>query len=93
MDTLDLSNQELCDIEIEEVVRFAKTIKKIKGLRLSRNRLTSDGFLRILDHIPAITNLNISFNQLNDDIINHFLNHRKKLPNLRIVNLSNNRIN
>lgn len=43
--------------------------------------------------MPYTTNLNLSFNSLNEDILIFLHNNREKMPNLRIVNLSNNKIN
>ena len=40
-DTLDLTGQALCDFEVIEILKFFKTVKKIKGLKLVRNRLTN----------------------------------------------------
>ncbi len=70
-----------------------KTFKKIKCLKLVKNRLTTDGLCKILDHLPSVTNLNLSFNQLTDDAVNLLLSSKDKVPLLRIVNLSNNKIN
>lgn len=88
-----MSNQSLCDYEINELLKFVKTVRKIKGLKLVKNRLTTDGLAKIIEHITTITNLNLSFNQLGDDAVNLLLTNRPKVPQLRIVNLSNNRIN
>jgi len=43
--------------------------------------------------MQSVTNLNLSFNLLNDDSLNMILSNRPKIPLLRIVNLSNNKIN
>ena len=70
-----------------------KNIKKIKGLKLVRNKLSTEGFVKMLEQIPSITNLNISYNQLTDDAISQLLTYYNKVPHLRIINLSNNKIN
>ena len=93
METLDLSGQMLLDYEILEVLKFIKSRKKIKGLKLIKNKLTTDGLTKMLDQIPSITNLNLSYNNLTDDAISQLLSQSNKVPNLRIVNLSNNKIN
>lgn len=43
--------------------------------------------------MPSVTNINLSFNQLGDESISILLNNRAKIPFLRIINLSNNKIN
>jgi Ran GTPase-activating protein (RanGAP) involved in mRNA processing and transport len=80
-------------VEITEILGFVASLKKIKGLKLAKNKLTTEGLHRLLDLIPAITNLNLSSNQLTDDAVTQLLANRQKVPQLRIVNLSNNRIN
>lgn len=93
LDTLDLTGYSLNDIEIYEVMAYLKPVKKIKGLKLVKNRLTNEGLLRIIDFMPLVTNINLSFNQLGDESISILLNNRIKIPYLRIINLSNNKIN
>jgi hypothetical protein len=93
MDTLDLSGQHLHDVEIIEILKVVRSLKKIKGLKLVKNRLTNEGLSKLLELIPSVTNLNLSFNQLTDDAVTLLLTHSDRVPLLRIVNLSNNRIN
>ena len=93
LDTLDLTGYLLNDIEIYEVLAYLKPIKKIKGLKLVKNKLTNEGILRIIDFMPSVTNINLSFNQPGDESISILLNNRAKIPYLRIINLSNNKIN
>lgn len=90
---MDLTGYSLTDNEIYEILKFLKPIKKIKGLKLVKNKLTTEGLLRIIDLIPAVTNLNVSFNLLGDESVLVLLSNREKIPVLRIVNLSNNKIN
>lgn len=70
-----------------------KPVKRIKGLKLVKNKLTNDGLCKIFEYIPAVTNLNMAFNQLSEDSLMNLLRNRQKVPMLRIINLSNNRIN
>lgn len=93
MDTLDLTGYSLSDTEIYDILLYLKSIKKIKGLKLVKNKLTNDGLSKIFDLIPNVTNLNLSFNQLSDDAMLSLLDSRPKIPYLRIINLSNNKIN
>lgn len=66
---------------------------RIKGLKLVKNKLSNEGLGRILELIPAVTNLNLAFNQLGDEALTILLNNRPRVPSLRIINLSNNKIN
>lgn len=93
LDTLDLTSYSLNDSEIYDILVYLRPIKKIKGLKLVKNKLTNDGLGRIMELIPRVTNLNLSFNQLCDDSMVTLLAHRTKIPYLRIINLSNNKIN
>lgn len=93
MDTLDLTGYSLSDTEIYDILLYLKSIKKIKGLKLVKNKLTNDGLSKIFDLIPNVTNLNLSFNNLGDDAMLSLLDNRPKIPYLRIINLSNNKIN
>lgn len=80
-------------MEIYDILLYLKSIKKIKGLKLVKNKLTNDGLAKIFELIPNVTNLNLSFNQLGDDAMLSLLDSRPKIPYLRIINLSNNKIN
>jgi len=74
------------------VLSYIRERKKIKGLKLVKNRLTTSGLRSIIELIGGVTNLNLSFNQLDEEAIECLLESRKKVPLLRIVNVSNNRI-
>jgi Ran GTPase-activating protein (RanGAP) involved in mRNA processing and transport len=93
LDTLDLTGYGLSDIEIYEILIYLKPVKRVKGLKLVKNKLTNEGLAKIIEFIPNVTNINLSFNQLGDEAISALLNNRSKIPYLRIINLSNNKIN
>lgn len=93
LDTLDLTGYSLSNEEICDILKYLRTIKKIKGLKLVKNRLSNEGLVKILEFIPSVTNLNLAFNQLSDDALINLLSSRPKVPQLRIINLSNNKIN
>lgn len=76
-----------------DVLKYLKPIKRIKGLKLVKNNLTSEGLARIIELIPAVTNLNLSFNSLGDESLGVILSSRLQVPQLRIINISNNKIN
>jgi Ran GTPase-activating protein (RanGAP) involved in mRNA processing and transport len=78
---------------VVDVLKYLKPIKRIKGLKLVKNNLTSEGLARIIELIPAVTNLNLSFNTLGDESLGVILSSRLQVPQLRIINISNNKIN
>ncbi len=88
-----MSSYSLSDTEVVDVLKYLKPIKRIKGLKLVKNNLTSEGLARIIELIPAVTNLNLSFNSLGDESLGVILSSRLQVPQLRIINISNNKIN
>lgn len=88
-----MSSYSLSDTEVVDVLKYLKPIKRIKGLKLVKNNLTSEGLARIIELIPAVTNLNLSFNTLGDESLGVILSSRLQVPQLRIINISNNKIN
>lgn len=64
--TLDLTGYDLHDEDISQMIERASEIKKIKCLKLSRNKLTSEGLSQIIRNLSSSTNLNLSFNLLTD---------------------------
>lgn len=76
-----------------DVLKYIRPLKRIKGLKLVKNNLTNEGLGRLLELIPSVTNLNLSFNQLGDEALGVILAWRQQLPLLRIINISNNKIN
>jgi hypothetical protein len=68
-------------------------MKKIKGLKLIKNKLSSSGLSKIIEYIPSVTNLNLAFNLLGDEALMVLLDNRAKIPLLRVINVSNNKIN
>ena len=58
-----------------------------------KNNLSNEGLNRIIELIPNVTNLNLSFNGLGEESLVTILAHRQQLPVLRIINISNNKIN
>ena len=93
LDTLDLTGYSLSDQSIIDVLRYLQPLKKIKGLKLVKNNLSNEGLNKIIEFIPNVTNLNLSFNGLGEDSLLTILSHRQQLPVLRIINISNNKIN
>ena len=59
-------------------------MKKTKGLKLVKNKLTTDGLSKLLDLLPSATNLNFSYNNLTDDAVPLFLSIRQKIHHLAL---------
>ena len=91
-DTLDMTGCSLNDDEIYQVVLGANEHKSIQNLKVSKNKLTNDGFVRILPYLDFATSINLSYNQLTEDVFDELLKCKEGLPYLRIVNLTHNRI-
>ena len=62
-------------------------------MKLSKNRLTNAGLAQLLEFMENATNINVSYNSLTDEAVDEFISRRNSLPNLRIINLSNNKLN
>ena len=90
---MDLTGCNFEDHEIFQVVSVAATEKPIKCMKVSRNKLTNAGLAKILYYLGSATFINVSFNSLTDDAVDEFIKKREILPNLKIINLSNNRLN
>ena len=67
--------------------------KKVKGLKVGKNKLTNQGISKAIVYLSNTTNLNLSENNLTEDILGQFVEKKEKLMNLRIVNLWHNKIN
>lgn len=93
LDTLDLSAYNLSDSEVVNVLTYLRPLKKIKGLKLVKNNLTNEGVSKLMELIPSVTNLNLSFNQLGEEALGVILASKQQVPLLRIINISNNKIN
>lgn len=93
LDTLDLSSYGLSDSEVVDVLKYLRPLKALKGLKLVKNQISSAGLNKVLQLIPQVTNLNLSFNLLTEEALNVIIGSRKEVPSLRIINISNNKIN
>ena len=59
----------------------------------SNNKMTNMGLAKILFYLGSATTINISANSLTDEAVDEFMKKIEILPNLRIINLTNNRLN
>lgn len=66
--------------------------KKVKTLKLIRNKLTDEGLDKMLQNFSSIITLNLSQNLLTDKFIDRILDNLPKLPNLKSLILSQNKI-
>jgi hypothetical protein len=67
--------------------------KKIKSLKLIRNKLTDDILDNLWPHLTNISVLNLSQNLFTDRVIESFISNMSKVPNLKNLVLSLNKIN
>lgn len=66
--------------------------KKVKTLKLIRNKITDEGMDKVWGCLENIITLNLSQNNLTDRFIDQLLHNLPRLPNLRSVILSQNKI-
>ena len=92
-DTLDLTNAELGDQKIEVLMETLKE-KGLTVAKLGRNKLTDQGFNRILPFLSNIIILNISKNELSERVLDSILKSRKQgeLPDLKSIMIGQNKI-
>jgi|JI6StandDraft_1071083.scaffolds.fasta_scaffold13097_4 Ran GTPase-activating protein (RanGAP) involved in mRNA processing and transport len=91
LETVDFTNAELGDQVMVQIAEYIRG-KKIKTLKLIRNKLTDEGLEKMLPYFGSIITLNLSQNLLTDRFIDHLLNHLPKLPLLKSLILSQNKI-
>lgn len=75
-----------------EYVQRARRVHKIKGLKLTSNHLTTQGFERLLQSLQGVGNINLANNELNEGVFDLLLRNRDRLDALKIINLSHNPI-
>lgn len=61
-DFFDISECNLSSDKVVEYVVRARRIHRIRGLKLSSNRLTSQGFEKMLDSLKGVGNINLANN-------------------------------
>jgi hypothetical protein len=66
--------------------------RKVKTLKLIRNKLTDEGLDKMLPCFGNIITLNLSQNLLTDRFIDQLITSLPKLPNLKSLILSQNKI-
>lgn len=66
--------------------------KKVKTLKLIRNKITDEGMDRVWGYLENIITLNLSQNYLTDRFVDQLLHNLHKLPSLKSVILSQNKI-
>lgn len=91
VETADFTNAELGDQVMVQIAEYIRG-KKIKTLKLIRNKLTDEALDKMLPHFGGIITLNLSQNLLTDRFIDHLLNHLPRLPLLKSIILSQNKI-
>ena len=93
-EVLDFTDCGLDDEKLLEILtQVSTTKKKMKGLKLGKNKLTNAGISKAIVYLTHTTNLNLSENNLTEDILAQFVERKEKLMNLRIINLWQNKMN
>lgn len=87
----DFTNAELGDQIIAQILEGMKG-KKVKTLKLIRNKLTDEGMDKLWNCLENIITLNLSQNFLTDRFVDQLVHNLDKLPHLRSVILSQNKI-
>ena len=57
------------DAEILHVVSIAASEKPIKCMKVSKNKLTTGGLIKMLEYMEHATNINVSHNSLTDEAV------------------------
>ena len=91
-DVLDLSNCNLCDEKVEFLLKNVRKQKKIKGLKLGKNKITDGGFSKIIDFLGSTSNMNLSNNELTEETLSMIIKNRDRFSPLRILNISSNKV-
>lgn len=87
----DFTNAELGDQVMAQILESLKG-KKVKTLKLIRNKLTDEGMDKVWPYLENVITLNLSQNNLTDRFVDQLLHNLPKLPNLRSVILSQTKI-
>lgn len=69
-----------------------KDNKKIRALKLIRNKLTDDGVNKIIPYLGNLVSLNLSQNVLTEQVLTLFMDNRISLPQLKSLVLSQTKI-
>jgi len=69
-----------------------KDNKKVRALKLIRNKLTDDGVNKIIPYLGNLVSLNLSQNVLTEQVLTLFMDNRISLPQLKSLVLSQTKI-
>ena len=92
LETVDFTNAELGDAIALQVCELVKGSGRSRNLKLIRNKITDDGFAKMIPLFSGLTSINLSQNLLTENCLNVLSDHRPSLPNLKTVILSQNKI-
>jgi len=82
----------LGDSTIIQIVEMMKDNKKVRALKLIRNKLTDDGVNKIIPYLGNLVSLNLSQNVLTEHVLTLFMDNRISLPQLKSLVLSQTKI-
>lgn len=92
LEIVDLTNAELGDNAILQILDLMKDNTRVKTLKLIRNKLTDEGIAKMIPYIANVLSLNLSQNQLTENTIGILIDHKLSLPHLKTVVLSQTKI-
>ena len=93
-DELNLSNKNLTDMQLKDLIPKICKRKQLRILRLSNNRIKSLGFSLLLDankELPCLEAIFLEDNYLDESVFTALRKRAGRLGRLRYLNLSRNR--
>lgn len=64
--------------------------KLFSFIKLSDNKITTEGFISIVSYLSSASNINISNNMLDLGVLDYIIKNKDKFAPLRIINLKGN---
>lgn len=75
-DVLDLSQCQLTNDQAYEYLQDIRRHRKIRGLKLNKNFINDEGFLKMINLFSTTSNLNLAGNQLTEACLGLILKNR-----------------
>ena len=92
LEAVDFTNAELGDAIVVQICEILKGSTRARTLKLIRNKITDEGFNKILPLLCGVSTLNLSQNLLTENCLNVLSDLRGSLPSLKTIILSQNKI-
>lgn len=75
------------------IVNTSQTKPKLfTFIKLSDNKITTEGFISIASYLTSASNINISNNMLDLGVLDYIIKNKDKFAPLRIINMKGNLI-